>query len=56
MTFGKPYGMLEAGEDVGNLVSTSTRGLEYYAPVCLSLCVVAIAVRLTRFRSLSFPA
>lgn len=33
LTFGKPYGLMESGEDKGSVIETSTRGLEYYAPV-----------------------
>ena len=32
-SFGKPYGMLEAGSDAPGLISTSTQSLHYFAPV-----------------------
>lgn len=39
MTFGKSYGMLASGKDAGDLISTSTRGLAYFAPVRIASTV-----------------
>ena len=33
MTFGKTYDLIESGYDKGDIISTSTRGLNYFTVV-----------------------
>ncbi|KAK5941657.1 hypothetical protein PMZ80_005606 [Knufia obscura] len=34
ITFGKPFGFIDQGKDVGGFLATSQRGLDYFAVIC----------------------
>lgn len=58
VSFGRPYGFIEEGGDVGNIISESTAGLKYFAAVSNVHDPVSLTFFVSSYpssRSLKFP-